>query len=159
MHSVDKRRSLAARDGVLAILHVANGLMGPQTWQYMRKDYLGKKVNPSDPDCSSGNPMAALARETQHAITDLGLSKADVRKHFLFDPSNNRKYISLCCSDRDTDFYPLLTQIRPRARGSTSVTCASCCDSFPILRQQCTWSNCKGNVIDEKSGHCLTCGY
>jgi hypothetical protein len=156
MHTVDKRLRFTAEEGILAILQVVEALLAPRKWLALRREYLQGGVDVAREHGHGNNTDCVMARETVHVI-DL-LEPAQVKQFYEFDPKQRRYYCPNCehgCADWQIGV--TLAQLRPNTPESTSVHCLVCDQIQSVVREECGHNGCKGNVISEDYGVCLTC--
>jgi hypothetical protein len=157
MHTVDKRLRFTAEDGILAILQVVESLLAPRRWLPIRRNYLRGGVDFAVEHGFDDNTDCAIAREVMH-VFDL-LKPALIRRFYGFDVKQRRYYCPSCehgCADWWIGVR--LAQLRPNKPNSTTVYCLACDETCTVVRKDCGHEGCKGNVISEEYGMCLTCG-
>lgn len=156
IHSVDKRATLSVKDVAIAILQISESLIGPHSWHSTRKAYFDERDNIFG--VYDINPGVVLAQETLHAVDDLGLLPAELKKYYGFDPKQ-RRYSCPDCRDSNLGFTANLAHLRPNTPESKKVYCLSCQNTFTVLRRKCKDKSCKGNVLANAAydNMCLTC--
>lgn len=156
MHTVNKRLRFTAEDGIIAILQVAESLIGPHRWIAVRRAYIQGGVDFALEHGYDDNTDCIIARETVR-VFDL-LSPAQVKRFYDFDPKQRRYYCPSCehgCADWQIGV--TLAHLRPNTPESTTVYCLACDQTHTVVREDCGHGDCKGNVISEDYGVCLTC--
>ena len=103
----------------------------------------------------SDAPMV-LAPEAELLIQIL--KPAELKRFFGFD-KKARSYVCYFCATacRDIGLQPSTAQLRPNTPDGTEVWCFVCDEGATVLRSRCPVAGCKGNVIHEEEGVCLTC--
>lgn len=154
MHAIDNRQSLTVKYLIVAILETANVLLGERAWASVRRKYYVDKSSILDKHYYHYTDDT-LPRETDHVFDEL-LQPAEMSKYFDFAPRQRRYLCPECassCSDVGLEFN--LAQLRPNSPTSTNIYCICCDSNTEVLRDDCTHSDCLGNVIYEDQ--CLTC--
>ena len=158
MHSVDKQRSLTARDIALAILDAVDTLIGACSWQPIRQQFTLERYEVNWLSYHRAIATGELSNETAFVIDDL-LQPAEVKRFYDFNVKQRRYSCPFCSQGyRSRDGKPL-AQLKPNEPTSTKIHCITCCDSFDVVRSDCPQENCPGNVIHhgEAAAMCLTC--
>lgn len=86
------------------------------------------------------------------------LKPSKVTKFFGIEKAQRRYSCPTCLSEanRDGGFEYRLAVLKPKSPKATSLYCFVCDETFPVTRQPCQESECKGNVFHDKWG-CLSC--
>jgi len=156
MHSVHRERPFTPREGVLAILDIADTLIGPLSWQSVRFKYREQKIEIWNVDASEFNPRHRYAEETMHVIREL-LEPAASLKYYDF----NKKQHSYFCVGCFEEYAGLVftVHLKPASSTATEAYCVSCQTTFPVRRKKC--DECEGNVFGkdrwDDGWTCLTC--
>lgn len=155
MHSIDSRSSFSAKEVALSILEIAEFLEGPFSWPRIRSECFKARFNVLE--MYSMDSDVLLAMEILHIVDDLGFQAAEITRFYEFN-KRQRRYLCPNCRENSMDFQANLAQLRPNTPVSTNVYCISCRENYAVIRQPCSEENCRGNVIEEVDGQCLTCG-
>ncbi|RTL35624.1 MAG: hypothetical protein EKK48_28445 [Candidatus Melainabacteria bacterium] len=157
MHSLDKRATVSVKDVAITIMQISEVFTGPQSWHCTRKMYFEERDNLFG--AYDINPGALFAQETLHVVDKLGLTPAELKKHYGFDP-RLRRYFCPECYDSNYYYKADLAQLSPNTPDSKALRCLSCQTTFKVLRRKCkSRKQCPGNVLaDSTYDHrCLTC--
>lgn len=87
------------------------------------------------------------------------LTPAMLRRHFGYD-SRRRGYVCLNCSTDERDYQEPSRFAQLLSKDSDQLFCPVCTDTHTVLREKCSQSACRGDVLwsaDYKVGTCLTC--
>ena len=86
------------------------------------------------------------------------LKPSKVKKFFGIDKKQRRYSCPgfLSEANRDTGFEHRLAILTPKSPKATSLYCFVCDETFPVTREPCDNSECKGNVFHDEWG-CLSC--
>lgn len=155
MHTVDKDIRIKVVELVETILTIHKSLIGGR-WIEFRRDALEE---------SSTSKLFASewveARLVQEFKAVQGVLKPlALREHFVFDA---RQRIYICpectwstCSDFNIEARS--ATLKPNTPESTTIWCPVCNGFQEVSRSDCDDHECRGNVISEDWGCCLTCG-
>jgi len=156
MHSIHQDRPFTPREGVLAILDIADTLIGPLSWQSVRFKYREQKIEIWTIDSSDFNPRHRYAEETMHVIHKL-LKPAESLKYYDFNKKQH-SYFCVGCFEEYADLV-FSVHLKPASPIATEAYCVSCQTTFPVRRVQCY--ECKGNVFGkdrwDDGWTCLMC--
>jgi len=156
LHTIDKRLSISAREVLIAVLETTHYLLGARSWLRLRGTSLD-----NSPEAVAFSPdfvEGLVIREALLSVTLL--ERREAEKFFGYD-KKRRTYICPNCSlayRHFADRYAESAQLQPNAPSSVRVWCFICEDTTIVRRVKCTNKDCKGNVIYEDEGWCLTCG-
>ncbi len=158
MHSVHRSRPFTPREGVLAILDIADTLIGPLSWQSVRLKYREQKAEIWNCDVSDFNPQYRYAEETMHVIQEL-LEPAESLKYYDFNKKQHSYFCVGCYQEYEELMYT--AQLKPASPSTTEACCVCCQVTFPVRREKCDNNQCKGNVFGrdrwDEGWVCLTC--
>ena len=156
-HTVDRTIRFSEKEVILAILEIAEELVGQQQWTQVRRAYL--ESTPSSAVWSSDAVGLRLSREMLSAIDLLG--KADFTRLLRFNKRQRRYICPNCireCRWVDSELQPKTAQLSPNKPSSNNVYCFVCRKNISVLRMECSMPKCKGNVIHADDDYeCLTC--
>lgn len=155
MHTVDKNIIINVGELVETILEIHETLIG-ENWIEFRRNALE--------DSSNGRIFYAEWVEPRlvyefRAVQSI-LNPSALKKYFHFD-SKQRIYICpqctwSACRDHGIDFRSAI--LMPNNPESTSIWCPVCNKDQEVSRSNCHDEDCRGNVISQEWGRCLTCG-
>ncbi len=154
MHTVDPSLRLSATEVLLNVLEVSDTFIGKQLWTSRRANAI--RQQPNSFAYWGDSSQAILARECLYLIDVL--KPAHLRRFFGFNPKQRRYYCYNCqmaASDWDLDV--TTAQLKPNKPESTSVYCFVCRKQSNVVREICSHSDCRGNVLDAEDRICLTC--
>ncbi len=154
MHTVDKELWTNHQEIIKAILGAFSSLVEPKRWFSKRRDYLFGHPDTIAHSYDYIDDMLVIEALKTKEI----LKPAQFKEFFGFD-KKQRWYVCPSClrAIQNFDGLPKLAQLRPNTPTSTSIVCMLCDGGITVVRQNCTNSDCKGNVVDNY-GQCLTCG-
>lgn len=156
IHTVDKKIVLLEKDIYRKILSGFSLIFGDCLWLSRRFDY------------HQNSEKSVLYSETSEVDFYTELS---ILSEFLVDSEwkryfgvskKTRRYICQSCANSTRDFLmdddvPRWAVLEPNTPTATTVSCLGCGNSEDVIRKKCPESGCKGNVLDDASGLCLTC--
>ncbi|MDZ8108445.1 MAG: hypothetical protein RM338_22865 [Nostoc sp. DedQUE12a] len=168
MHTVDLNLSIEITNLFIEILEISHYLISPHSWIKYRKDFIEKEPDSvlyQQAELTEYNKIIYILSREVNLLIGI-LKPAETRKYFNFDKKQRRYICPYCydCAFRKTYLeegsyeMPRLAQLLPNESASTSVYCLVCSQTSEVLREDCSNNNCRGNVIDEGYGICLTCG-
>lgn len=157
-HSVDKNTRTSSKDVIEAILEAVDSLAQPESWINIRRDYL--ENNPTAKVYSADYVHVALVREFTRLISVL--STAELKRFFKF---NKRQRLYVClnclseCKSVDVDCESKFAILSPNTPKSKQLYCPLCDSHTPVIRKNCSYNGCKGNVLALYGGSavCVTC--
>lgn len=156
MHTVDKKFTLQVEELIEGILLLHQHLASTSNWVNVRREFL------NDSEAStlySTDWVEPQLVEEFIAVRELLDPKA-MKQYFGHD-KKQRLYICPNCSYRscrDYEFEARLALLRPNDPTSIVVWCFVCGELSNVVRSPCKGSDCRGNVISQRWGKCLTCG-
>ena len=156
MHSVDRRLSIHASELLVTVLSINDHLGSEKNWAKVRYQYL--RESPLSQMHSQDYADHRIVWEFS-IVRDL-LKPAELKRYFLFD-KKQRTYMCPNCAyglARDSDLEPKTALLKPNTSRSTTIWCFVCGESQNVERTECSEEACKGNVVSEELGRCLTCG-
>jgi len=156
MHSVGSSTSIAVTEVIDAILYMHKSLFPSESWATNRRQFL---ENGPDSELGSGEYATNRTCWEFSIVKDL-LDPAQVFAYMGVD-KKQRAYLCPTCLDnanRDDGFTFKLAVLRPKDPTATRLYCPVCNAERVVKRGHCEDKDCPGNVIDEESGYCLTCG-
>lgn len=156
MHSIGEKISVEPVELIEIILEVHSELFPNNHWPTDRIRFLDR------------SPMAHLGADdwTRNSVCweleivlDL-LEPSKVKKFFSIDKKRRRYSCPRCLSEanRDAGFEHRLAILTPKSPKATSLYCFVCDETFPVTRESCDNSECKGNVFHNEWG-CLSCAF
>lgn len=156
-HTVDRTMRFSEKEIILAVLEIADELVGQQQWTQIRRGYL--ESMPSSAAWSADAVGLHLSREMLSVIDLMG--NANLVKLLRFN-KRQRRYICPNCTREcrwvHSELQPKTAQLSPNSPSSTNVYCFVCRKDISVLRLPCSASECKGNVIHaDDDNECLTC--
>ncbi len=171
MHTVTKDLLITVNEVLVSILEISNELIAPLNWMKIRREhlvnsptYILSDLIPYIDEPSEGYLVQQLSDEISNVTSILGSSL--VERYFGFK-KNVRKYICPKCMDEKStmsffeldlcDEHNFLAFLKPNKPNSTGIYCSLCNEEYEIARVKCVNPDCKGNVIDITSNHCLSC--
>lgn len=155
MHTIDKRINFHALEIIVEILSVHKLLFPEEKWINIRRRFIEE------------SPLSALnaAEHSEYRViwefSMLAnmLKPADTKKYFNFNKKQRRYICPICDSETsDSALEPRTALLSPNSSHSKNVYCFVCNYDTSVTRTDCEKLNCKGNVISDEYGICLTCG-
>lgn len=155
MHSVDHSSKMVARDILISAFEVSHELAGSQRWWSNRRDYLCN--TPASTAYSTDHVDLVLMGEGE-TLLDI-LSRTEASK-YLGVNKRLRHYVCPVCesADRYDSFDSVTAALRPNTPASTEVFCFVCEEPSVVVRNDCDYDDCRGNVLAVDLEMCLTCG-
>lgn len=139
---------------LLQILATAEALIPDRSWPEMRYDseHQGAEAVIG----ASNFEMVLLA---DFALLQEVLEPRYLRRFFGYD-RRRRSFACLPCTteERENSAPSRFAQLDPN--DPTNLYCPTCCTIYPVLREPCSVSSCRSDVLwaeDYKAGTCLTC--
>jgi len=155
-HSIDKNLQVHTSEVIETILFFHGVLFPHANWVKSRMKFI---ENAPLAKLSGGDFSTNLICRELSAVLAI-LQPSAVQKYFGID-KKQRRYLCPKCfynANRDGGFEEPLAVLRPKGAESTSIYCLICDGVIPVLREDCSRSECSGNVLSEEEGLCLTCG-
>lgn len=154
IHTVDQSMKFTAAGLLEQVLIVSEHLLGQRMWLQHRMEFLERDRHTAIyPD--GGNDYR-LAREFLAAAAIL--KPANLKRFFNFH-KRQRAYLCPSCTSQDWGFDGRTAQLVPNSPTGTNLHCFSCGKDFPVTREHCKRTECKGNVYDPDCDRCLTCAH
>jgi hypothetical protein len=156
LHSIDKRLSVHASELLVVVLSINHHLGSEKNWVNVRHQHF--KNSPLSKMHSEDYADQSIVRE--FSIVRNLLSPAHLKRYFQFD-KKQRNYICPNCAYSVAENHglePRTALLKPNAPKAQSIWCFVCGETQDIEREDCPEKECKGNVLSEDWGHCLTCG-
>jgi hypothetical protein len=154
IHSVDKNIVVDVREVLEGILSMHSALFPSERWASVRLRFLEQA-----PIAELGAYEYARNRVCWELSVVIDLLKPSKVKQFFGIDKKQRQYSCPGCLDeanRDAGFEHKLAVLKPKGPKATSIYCPVCDYNYTVVREPCSESHCKGNVIHPEWG-CLTC--
>lgn len=155
MHSIDKDLTVNVTEVLETLLFMHSELFPTEPWTQVRMKFISDAPHSSlDFEDFTRN---RICWETYLAVNLL--KPAKVLAFFGID-KKQRRYLCPVCkyeANSDIDFEYKLAVLQPKVANCTDLYCPVCNSKHEIIREDCTATNCQGNVIGH-DGECLTCG-
>jgi hypothetical protein len=160
VHGTDIR-DLSPNYIIKNVLNAFTIWFGKDTWQTeLRQNLLD---NPLFGYFDADYENAISYRFLDFALSMIG--KSELAKHLSVDIGARPYFCPECKRQIECEFDSLASKwafLHPNDPASTTICCASCQQSFPVIRKKCGISGCKGNVLFEDADWhggdvCLTC--
>lgn len=155
MHSAGKNVSVKVAEVIDSALYMHKVLFPGESWFKVRREFLQRA-----PSSQLGaDEFATNTTCWEASIAVRLLSPAAVSAYLGIDKKRRLYICPECLNDANTDqgFEHKLAVLQPNQPDSTTLYCPVCDQTHPVVREACTDEDCKGNVITEKYGRCLTC--
>ncbi|EJF08750.1 hypothetical protein [Pontibacter sp. BAB1700] len=154
-------KNLNPRDILVDILNCFTTFLGKDEWwnEMRRLNWEHPIMSYFDARAEQAN----FAEKLDYVLDKIG--KSEFLKHSNFN-IKQRRYICPYCKDgfeREYDEYKLKWAIlSPNSSTSTTLKCYNCDEETDVIRKDCLYDDCMGNVIYEEDGgseYCMTCSF
>ena len=159
MHTVNPNMVINPIDIWKWILEISENLITPKTWLKTRGHYLENR-----PISHVGGIDFASAYLVWEALELIKmLAPNELAKYFGVNPTKRWYNCPDCLRTYQEQINPDVEivktcQLMPAVPGSTNIYCFVCDNNHTVKREKCQQTGCQGDVIDNESGLCLTCG-
>lgn len=157
MHSISESLDVQVGEIIDSLLYMHNSLFPNESWAKARK-----KALESSPNTELGS-VDYISNEVCRELSIIMnlLSPAKVKQYFKLD-KKMRSYLCPDCyyeANHDAgDFEYKLARLVSKEKGCNEVYCPVCDREYDVVRENCSYGDCSGNVINKTYGMCLTCG-
>lgn len=151
-HSLSAAINMNAGLMIVEILEISHNLLGEYAWPRAFRDKVyGEPAPWADYHGTMPRYLLESWRQTVSFLTDSQFVR------YLGFSKKVRRYACPTCHTGDLPPEPSikLAHLRPNSPSSTAIYCFVCDQTSDVVRRPC--EHCKGNVIDDYPGHCLSC--
>lgn len=155
MHSAGKNVSVPVAEVVDNALYMHKALFPTENWFTVRREFLLNAPSSHLGDADYATNFTCWEAEIVKKL----LRPAQVAAYLGVD-KKQRPYLCPSCLDAantDNGFNHKLAVLMPASPTSTALYCPVCNQTSTVIREDCGQTECRGNVIDDDSGRCLTC--
>jgi hypothetical protein len=159
MHSIDESLNIPVLEVIDSILFVHKSLFPNETWGQVRYSFLSNSPgNYLNYELAGDSFVSAIVSQELSIVFKL-LNPSKIKKYFGVDKNQRSYFCPRCYSDsiREANFYKLAI-LNPKGSDSTEIYCPICNSNYKVIREECSSSDCPGDVISEEYCICLTCG-
>jgi hypothetical protein len=155
MHTVDKNIEVKVGELVETILEIHRTLIG-ERWIDFRRNALEESSTGKIFYDEWAGPRLVLEFRAAQSI----LNPSALKKYFSFNAKQRSYICPQCtwstCRDHGIEFRSAI--LMPNKSDSTVIWCPVCDENQEVSRSDCGDQECRGNVISQEWGRCLTCG-
>ncbi len=159
MHSIDKSLNIPVREVIDSILFVHKSLFPNETWGQVRYGFLSNSPGNNLNYELAGDSFVSARVSHELSIVFKLFQPSKIKKYFGVDKSQRSYFCPECYLDssREANFYKLAI-LSPKGLDSTAIYCPICNSNHKVIREECSSSDCPGDVISKEYSICLTCG-
>jgi len=155
MHSAGKNVSVPVAEVVDNALYMHKALFPTENWFTLRREFL---LRAPSSQLGAADYATNITCWEAEIVKNL-LAPAQIQTYLGVNKKQRAYLCPACLEDANTDngFKHKLAVLFPAGPASTTLYCPICDQSSEVRRSECEEGECRGNVIAEDSGRCLTC--